>query len=1702
MAIYHLSAGVVSRSSGRSAVQSGAYITGECLVETRRELVADYRNRASSVLFHATLFPKGTPVHLQNLDIWDKLESFEDHYAKTHYKSPATQAHYMSTAQTAQTLEVALPKELSPAQWQALITTFAQERFVSRGLIVTLAIHNDRGNPHAHFQISRRSINENGDFSWAKDRDIMSKAALLQTREEWAEYSNLTLEQAGLGIRIDHRSYLEQGIAFTPTQHEGWFAHKLDSMGLCSRIMEENKAIRAENQTLAALEPACIVDELCARQATFSSSQLSALVQSRVNDDATLHSIVVEQSLNLAIPVGVGLDGLTRYSSPDYVAKEQEALNWVSAFAKQASSLAIHPTLMEQAIANSPVNLNAEQLEALHTLCAPVQLGALIGRAGTGKTTALQPVVGCHEQAGYKTIGLCLSASAAENLGTDAKVEAETIAFYLDKWERLEQAKADYAACGALDFAEKTELVKEISFLKPYALSNRHCVIVDEAGMVGTLQWHAILRYAKEAQAKIIAVGDDHQFKAIDAGDFYRAFKEISEQTGTLCTLKTIQRQHEKWMQEASQDLAELKTQEALAAYENRGLVEKVPSGIAGTQAIAARYVDQKLENADKTSSLMAYTKTDCKALNTEVRALLQSKGLVESQDHLINYQNFAVNDSIVFLKNDRKHLIESFNPNTGSPKKFLVKNGTQGRILSIERRIELEPDNQSPEARTVERKPKISHQLTVAINANTHATFNTDAYQEFSHAYAITLHKSQGRTVDWSMVFASKYMDAYALYVAMTRHRESTTLFYDSNTFPNFKALQSNLARLGSKDLAIDYSIHPAQQSAWNNVQMYKSLGQDLSLSAKDKHWDSYNALKIERQNLGKAILENWEAHHHFARQANLSFEAIAIQSGLKMRPLSLAEQEAQKTVALYAEKALQTRTLWKEINQSCPGHRCTEHAEYRAFTELRQERNTLAKTISEYPAIHREFVQHLGKTQGIGWKTLAAQAAQEINFALYDKAAAKTRSNQPLNPLFEQAYAQYTADVQASKVAHGQSPHHPKPFTPRDPRQIRSALERNIEHLALDLLGEPQRKTAKEWRYGSQGAISIAVAGTKQGAYANFADGSLGGPLKLIQDTKGLDFKEAFKWGIAWLGPEKIAQQNPAPQKAALQPDPWTPIKPVGSAPLPQDLSQEPALKYQFTREQRHEVARYAYRDAQGSLLGYMLRFEDAEGKKVVLPLAYCQNAEGEAQWRWKGFLNGADRSLYGLEKLAKYPDKPVLIVEGEKTADKAQKRLPEYVVVSWSGGTGATHKTDFSPLVGRVINLWPDNDEPGLRAMERIGEQLKALHQDQNLPLCLNTVAPAQDWPLKWDLGDRLPKGWALQDLKALLQSKPEIKIDFKAPEMAAKALTDPESTRDTLLAQQTHLGALGQPEAAPGLTPIQPHPTHRREAAITQCLARYGLQAFPCPTESLQHIETRYTQMMQWQALLGIKPSVERQEALFEKAVLTQALLPLTQQTFCVLSSPLQAQSRAESLALISAKLLQEHGTQYNTTDYLKGAKAIFDEQQAQKIEVFKNYQNLHPLCSDRALDLLVDQSLLCRNHCNQLLNEQARGLLLEATHHFESLEKQGQVQKTVENLLHNQSPGVNKESHVTIQKALEQKFMQEITREIQAIRAGKHLEITDLSTTQRQSPSAHLEQAARLTRESHQTIAKQEQALNQEIQKTRALPKDQDRERER
>ncbi len=239
--------------------------------------------------------------------------------------------------------------------------------------------------------------------------------------------------------------------------------------------------------------------------------------------------------------------------------------------------------------------------------------------------------------------------------------------------------------------------------------------------------------------------------------------------------------------------------------------------------------------------------------------------------------------------------------------------------------------------------------------------------------------------------------------------------------------------------------------------------------------------------------------------------------------------------------------------------------------------------------------------------------------------------------------------------------------------------------------------------------------------GAWADFASGDKGGDLvALAAYLLGIRQGEAAEKLAGFLGIEnrdaqKRATNNernaakgaasPAPEKshgAARQ----APAGDVCIMPIPDEAPPPPST------HPRHGAPslRWVYHTQDGRPAFLVDRWEaKAEGeRKQFAPLSLWRTAAGRLEWRYKG--PPAPQPLYGLPSLAK--SAPVVIVEGEKAAGAAALLLPDHPVICWQGGAQAVGKADFSPLAGREVWLWPDNDEAGEKAMQTVASALHAV------------------------------------------------------------------------------------------------------------------------------------------------------------------------------------------------------------------------------------------------------------------------------------------------------------------------------------------------------------------------------------------------------
>lgn len=234
LAIYHLSAKVIGRSTGRSATGAAAYRAAEVVRDDRTGIVHDY-TRKGGVEHREILAPDNAPAWMRDREaLWNAVEK----------------AEARKDAQLAREVEVALPRELSSEQRLDLVRGFVREEFVARGMVADVAVHNPRHpdgeeRPHAHVMLTMRCLTAEG-FG-PKDRSWNAKDVLEGWRERWEAHANRALDRAGRDERIDHRSFADRGVDREPQPKLGPVATAMERRGVPTERGDELRVVEARN---------------------------------------------------------------------------------------------------------------------------------------------------------------------------------------------------------------------------------------------------------------------------------------------------------------------------------------------------------------------------------------------------------------------------------------------------------------------------------------------------------------------------------------------------------------------------------------------------------------------------------------------------------------------------------------------------------------------------------------------------------------------------------------------------------------------------------------------------------------------------------------------------------------------------------------------------------------------------------------------------------------------------------------------------------------------------------------------------------------------------------------------------------------------------------------------------------------------------------------------------------------------------------------------------------------------------------------------------------------------------------------------------------------------------------------------------------------------------------------------------------------
>ncbi|AMU91561.1 Ti-type conjugative transfer relaxase TraA [Sphingopyxis macrogoltabida] len=762
MAIYHFSAKVISRAAGSSAVAAAAYRSADRLHDERLGRAHDFSNKAG-VVHSEVLLPDGADERwLDRGRLWNDVEA----------------AELRKDAQLAREIEFAIPREMTEAEGISLARDFVQAEFVDRGMIADLNVHWDIGadgmaRPHAHVMLTMREIRigEDGGAEFGtKVRDWNRSELLSHWREAWADHVNERLASLDIDARIDHRTLEAQGIDLEPQHKIGPAALRMAAEGLEAERLAEHIEIARSNGEKIIINPGIALDAITHRQATFTNRDLAIFVH-RHSDGKEQFDAVMSAVKSSPDLVALGKDGRgdDRFTSRAMIGTEQR-LERATATLDARRRHRVDERQRERALASASargLELSAEQRGALEHVTSSRGISNVIGYAGTGKSAMLGVAREAWEAAGFQVQGAALSGIAAEGLEHGSGIGSRTLASLEHQWANDRDR-----------------------------LTDKHILVIDEAGMVGTRQLERVVSEAERQGAKVVLVGDPQQLQAIEAG---AAFRSIAERHGAV-EIMDIRRQQEDWQREATRELATGRTGEAIGRYAEAGFVHAAETREAARADLVDAWDRDRQHYPDASRIILTHTNHEVCLLNDEVRDRLKASGALGNEIVLTverGERGFAEGDRVMFLQNERG---------------MGVKNGSLGTVQNIDRM-----------------------RIAVMLDDGRSVAFDLKDYAHVDHGYAATIHKAQGMTVDRVKVLATPGVDSHSTYVALSRHREQVDLYYGRDDFASQSKLVRAASRERGKDMASDYRVPPPAKSTEPTRGMFDGLKLGVAREAPD---------------------------------------------------------------------------------------------------------------------------------------------------------------------------------------------------------------------------------------------------------------------------------------------------------------------------------------------------------------------------------------------------------------------------------------------------------------------------------------------------------------------------------------------------------------------------------------------------------------------------------------------------------------------------------------------------------------------------------------------------------------------------------------------------------------------------------------------------------------------------------------------------
>ena len=500
----------------------------------------------------------------------------------------------------------------------------------------------------------------------------------------------------------------------------------LDRLAAVDGITSEG-SVFTRGDVLAALADAPIIDERGdAQPLLVGAGRLEELADAFL---ASRRAIVLEPGEDRPRLRGLGHEPL--YTTRVILQVQHRIVDAYRRGLRTGSAVAISDAV-DAAIEAS--GLSVEQAALVRSLCrSGHRLQGAIGRAGTGKTTAMRAAAAAWQASGLRVIGAAIKGEAARALGDAAGIPTETVAWYL--------AQTDPGRS---------------------PLDARTVLVVDEASTLGDADLDRLIQMAHATGATVRLIGDPAQHGAVAAGGMFRVLCErYPALTPELVENKRIQHPGDLAAVEA---LREGEIEQALAELEAAGHLHLAADDLQLYARLLGRWWESRQSGAPH--PLVERSNHRRRQLNRLARRLLQTHGDVAVDEIVASGgRAFAVGDEVIARRGSR-----SLHPD-GDRSSYL-RNGSRGVVAGIER------------GKTADQDVLVIAFADLGTIGVPRSFFDDHPGRDgrvdagIDHSYAVTSYAVQGATFEESTGRVDERTSRAEVYVDLTRGRHANHLF------------------------------------------------------------------------------------------------------------------------------------------------------------------------------------------------------------------------------------------------------------------------------------------------------------------------------------------------------------------------------------------------------------------------------------------------------------------------------------------------------------------------------------------------------------------------------------------------------------------------------------------------------------------------------------------------------------------------------------------------------------------------------------------------------------------------------------------------------------------------------------------------------------------------------------------------------------